>query len=424
MASRLTLTLPPTVGSREVEVDRKRFSIGRTPENDLVVDDSSLSRRHALIEEFDGVFHVSDCGSSNGTLINGGDVAGAVELHDWDVLTFGGVGNIVVRLQDDSQTNNSPAQSTPAGAGSPVYPQYATPASPHGPASAPVGVGGPPSWLSPPVIAISAAVVILLVAGLVLLLTGAGSQGVTKPSVAKKRPTPVESNEPPLESGNTSTPIETPIASNTSEVVEPINSSGGPESDELSYIEASGSKLLSSISRDTRPVLTDKPLKEINAQIQRYRNSPSSLRESLRAMKQDIGAVSAAARANGLKPPLAVYATLARIDKDGGRGDPAQVAGQICPALNRMKRIFGDELANDSLLSVAGLEEGAILQGRITRLASRVNDSPTTIRTVWYLHDHQIISPETFNFVLRFIAIGIIAQNPQKFGIAAEPLTF
>ncbi len=401
-------------------VDSKRFSIGRTPENDLFLDDTSLSRRHALIEEFDGAFNLSDCGSSNGTLINGRTIVGAAKLQDWDVLTFGGVGDILARLQDDSQTNNSLTQSTPMSAGSPVYPQYAALPSPPSNVSATVGGAQSASWLSAPVIAIGAAVVILLVAGLVLLITDAGRGRGTKQIVTKKQPTPVASNDA-NENVETPTPGETPTTPNTGEVESSPGDHGGSD---LSYIEASASKLLTAISRDTRPVLTEKPLKEIDGQIQRYRNSPSSVRESLRAMKRDIGAVTVTAKSNGLKPALAAYATLARMDTDGGRGDPVQVASQICPALNRMIRIFGDELANDSLLSVAGLEEGAALQSKITRLASRVNDSPTTIRSIWYLHKNQIIRDETYRFVLRFIALGIISQDPQKFGIAAEPLTF
>src|SRR2546425_13029730 len=100
--SRLTLTLPPTLGSEKVEVDTKRFTIGRTPENDLVIEDTSLSRRHALIENFEGRFNLSDCGSSNGTFINGRPVTALTALSDWDVLTFGGVGDILVRIEDDS----------------------------------------------------------------------------------------------------------------------------------------------------------------------------------------------------------------------------------------------------------------------------------------------------------------------------------
>ena len=104
MSTRLTLTLPPILGSETVEVDAKRFSIGRTPENDLVIADTSLSRRHALIENFEGRFNLSDCGSSNGTFINGTPVTALTELSDWDVLTFGGVGDILVRSDDDAGT--------------------------------------------------------------------------------------------------------------------------------------------------------------------------------------------------------------------------------------------------------------------------------------------------------------------------------
>jgi putative peptide zinc metalloprotease protein len=44
------------------------FSIGRGPENDIVLADTSISRRHAeLIDLGDGSFRLRDLGSSNGT---------------------------------------------------------------------------------------------------------------------------------------------------------------------------------------------------------------------------------------------------------------------------------------------------------------------------------------------------------------------
>lgn len=418
MATRLRLTLPTSLGSKEVEVDKKRFSIGRTPENDLVVDDSSLSRRHALIEDYDGVFNLSDCGSSNGTFINGQSVTSVAALHDWDVLTFGGVGDIVVRVGDESRPTESPGQSTGANAIAP--PKYSATAISHN--ANHLTSREARSWLSAPVIAASAAVLILVIAGLVLLISKAGSSSsrTTKPGIARKQQRVSESDNNNQER-NSPTPTET-----TSDPINTNVGSNGPDdagSADLSAIEAAASKVLNGISKDTHPVLTEKPLMEINAQIQRYRNSPSSLRDELRAMKRDILQVSAAAKSNGIRAPMAVYATLAQIDKDG-RGDPVQVAGQLCPALAKMRRIFGDELANDSLLTVAALEEGPSLQLRITRLAGRVNDSPTTIRSVWYLHEHQVISNVTYDFILRFMAIGVISQDPQKFGITAEPLTF
>ncbi len=406
MPTRLTLTLPPTLGSETVEVDTKRFSIGRTPENDLVIEDNSLSRRHALIENFEGRFNLSDCGSSNGTFVNGKSITGSTELSDWDVLTFGGIGDILVRI--DSGTHASGVQLSgvqPAGSARAI--------------AKPIAAGNQ-SWLSGPVIAVGSAVVIILVTVIALLIAqNSNSPGGSKPVITKKTP-PIIDNE--NEDDRPSTPNVTAPSPGIGES-SPINS-GSPESNELSMIETYASRVLSGISKDTHQVLTEKPLAEINAQVQRYKGS-STLRDELQAMKRALPQVSATAKSNGVRTPLAVYATLARMDKDGGRSDPGQVAATVCQSLSKTRAMFGDEqIANDTLLWVASLEEGPALQSKITRFSGRVNDSPSTIRTIWYLHDHQVISDQTHNFVLRFLAIGVIAQNPQKFGIAAEPLTF
>lgn len=418
MASRLTLTLPHGFGSKEVEVIGKRFSIGRTPENDLALDDTTLSRRHALIEEFDGVFSISDCGSSNGTLVNGQAVSGGTRLQDRDVLTFGGVGNIVVRVRDDVQLPDAQVQPASLNLGGVAgHSGYA--ATQNQAASAATTAGNP--WLSAPVIAVGSALLILLVAGLALVIIefGSDSNRNSKIGIAKKQP-PFNQNNDNSQDIPSPTPSET--IPNINADLNPDNGNDTASTD-LASIEAAASKVLSGISRDTRPVLTEKPLKQIDSQIQRYRSSPAALRDALRAMKQAIPAVSAIAKSNGLRPPLLIYATLARMDANGGRGEPAQVAAQISPELGKMRKIFGDELANDSLLSLAAVEEGAALQFRITKLAGRVNDSPTAIRSIWYLHEHQVIRDDTYSFVLRFIAIGVISQDPQKFGIAAEPLS-
>jgi pSer/pThr/pTyr-binding forkhead associated (FHA) protein len=410
MPSRLTLTLPPGFGAEETEVYAKRFSIGRTPENDLVLDDSSLSRRHALIENYEGRFYLSDCGSSNGTLINGRQVTSPSELSDWDVLTFGGVGDIVARVREEAvetsdQAGAVSAQSLPyTGARAVVKGAKSVPATDQ-------------SWLSLPLIAGGAAVVILLVTVVALIAISTGSNSRVPP-INVRRQTPVSVND--NDNNAAGIPSSSPSTSDVN--------AGGPSpiangADDLSSIEAYALKVLSGISPDPHPVLNEKSVGAINEQVQRYKGS-STLRDELQTMKRALPQVSSAAKSNGVRIPLAVYATLARIDKDGGRGDPSQVAASLCPALARMRAIFGDELANDSLLSVAGLEEGPGLQGKITKLSGKVSDSVSTIRSIWYLHDHDVINPGTYNFLLRFLAIGVIAQNPQKFGIAAEPFTF
>jgi len=407
MPGRLKLTLPTAFGNKTVEVQNKRFTIGRTPENDLTIDDRSLSRRHALIETIEDRFNLSDCGSSNGTFINGRQITAPTQLEDWDVLTFGGVGDVLVRVEADSLPFSEPASN-------PVINRQS--AETLAPAQQPAKLSGTTSSFRMPLIAIVSAVGILFIAGLALVI-GHRSTPDLNANSNKTRPrsdarevyveTPDDNSSP----ANTDSPG--PISDDNNLNVEP---------GDLSAIETAASKVLSSISRDTHPVLTQKPLTAINAQIQQYRGS-ASLQDELRNMKRALPQVSSVAKSNGVRTPLLMYVTLAKIDRDG-RGDPTQVATALCPTLARMRAVFGDELANDSLLSVAALEEGEALQSRITKLASRVNDSPTTIRSIWYLHDHQVISDQTYNFVIRFMAMGVIAQDPQKFGLSAEPLNF
>jgi hypothetical protein len=55
-------------------------TIGRAPENSIVVNDQWVSKRHARIH-FDGVgFLVDDAGSTNGTLVNGLPAGGGTPL--------------------------------------------------------------------------------------------------------------------------------------------------------------------------------------------------------------------------------------------------------------------------------------------------------------------------------------------------------
>ncbi len=65
-------------------------TIGRAPENDIVLEALEVSRRHARIEYHTGRFEVVDQGSTNGTLVNGVAVERAV-LQDRDQLTLGSV---------------------------------------------------------------------------------------------------------------------------------------------------------------------------------------------------------------------------------------------------------------------------------------------------------------------------------------------
>lgn len=64
------------------------ISIGRSPECDITIMDSSVSRHHAEIRPRGDGFVIRDLDSTNGTRVNGVRVTER-ELHDGDELTFG-----------------------------------------------------------------------------------------------------------------------------------------------------------------------------------------------------------------------------------------------------------------------------------------------------------------------------------------------
>ncbi len=49
---------------------RAELTIGRAPDNDLVLAKPGVSRRHARLEEVDGSWFIEDCGSLYGTYLN------------------------------------------------------------------------------------------------------------------------------------------------------------------------------------------------------------------------------------------------------------------------------------------------------------------------------------------------------------------
>ncbi len=74
----LALEVTPVPGRTASEGIR----LGRGPENDLVVDDGTLSRAHLLLKLVEGRWFVEDLHSSNGTRVNGeplGDAAVPIE---------------------------------------------------------------------------------------------------------------------------------------------------------------------------------------------------------------------------------------------------------------------------------------------------------------------------------------------------------
>jgi DNA-binding NtrC family response regulator len=91
-ANAARLILDPPGGRRSEVALGDETWLGRSSTSTVVLDDASVSRRHALIRRDDRGDHVIiDLGSSNGTFVNGGRVNLPLVLQDGDELRLGDV---------------------------------------------------------------------------------------------------------------------------------------------------------------------------------------------------------------------------------------------------------------------------------------------------------------------------------------------
>ncbi len=77
----------PNVGARFL-LDHDIVTTGRHPNNDIFLDDVTVSRKHAEFRRDNGRFEVVDVGSMNGTYVNGARVD-ATALNHGDEVQIG-----------------------------------------------------------------------------------------------------------------------------------------------------------------------------------------------------------------------------------------------------------------------------------------------------------------------------------------------
>lgn len=72
MAQFILVYTHPSEGEQRFDLAPGRsYRIGSRPDNDIVIDQKDVSRRHAVLRVQDGTFHITDLDSKNGTFING-----------------------------------------------------------------------------------------------------------------------------------------------------------------------------------------------------------------------------------------------------------------------------------------------------------------------------------------------------------------
>jgi hypothetical protein len=186
------------------------YTIGRSADNNLVVPDTPVSRRHAQLELRENRWYVRDLDSSNGTFLNRQPLIGAQPLNNGDLIALG------------ETTLAFAVQAAPgARAAAPLPPMAGAGARARQPAAA----GRRRGWLVP---AIVAAVLVLLVLAAVLLARGlidktsepgSGEPGITLPGLPSGLPAlpsglpALPTGLPALPTGLPSIPTELPVPS-------------------------------------------------------------------------------------------------------------------------------------------------------------------------------------------------------------------
>lgn len=429
--------------AKRVSVERETFIVGRHSENDLSFADARLSREHLRIERSGDVFAVSDSGSSNGTTLNAETLSRPVPLKNGDRLNLGGALEIEVEIvsedagkedfspKDNEFENPNPVDENALISGKPaVESPPETGSASLSATSASNSTSFSVFWLAP----VFGLLVLFLVGGLFFAFSGKGEKETARDddfiysrntyssrkqnSTFDETPTPQRSSTVENSNGNQT-------ASSTLETVNAQTATG--ISGDAEKIEQSSASFLRQIAQnDPKAFLTGKQIGIVSAKINQFKNS-TALAANLKAVKKDWSQFESLASSKNLKPQFLAIAAVAKLGNSSG--NPLSIAQTMLPVLSELKITLDNKLADDNLLIIAAYEQGATgksraLQSVIEALSKKSsNVSPREIRTIWFLRESGKLSETEFEFAIRFLAIGIIAQNPKNFGVNAEPLT-
>src|SRR6185437_15837835 len=146
---------PATPGGTPEPAVPEIVRIGRAPESDIVIPDTSASRNHAELHRDGGDLRIVDLGSSNGTYVNGQRVK-ETRLSEGDIVGIGSsvfrlAGQHLLKIHDAAAaveaTSAAAAVSVLPDDGAPLAP---SPAEPAGPAPAPPAAAPAPPVPPPP----------------------------------------------------------------------------------------------------------------------------------------------------------------------------------------------------------------------------------------------------------------------------------
>lgn len=86
----LLIGMSQEVRGKNINIDKDEISIGRKAENDVVIDNPTVSGRHCTVIRQDNKYTVKDLGSTNGTRVNARDITEAA-LKPKDIIQVGSI---------------------------------------------------------------------------------------------------------------------------------------------------------------------------------------------------------------------------------------------------------------------------------------------------------------------------------------------
>lgn len=126
------------IPNQEFELVDDAIHIGRSADNQIIVNDAEVSRRHARIvrqqDEAGEQFMMEDLGSTNGTFVNGLRCTGLTPLSNGDVVELGESVRMVLvwseaapAAEDESEFDTADLPPLPAAKPAPAVPPSAAP---------------------------------------------------------------------------------------------------------------------------------------------------------------------------------------------------------------------------------------------------------------------------------------------------------
>ncbi|NPD26165.1 FHA domain-containing protein [Corallococcus sp. AB004] len=117
--AKLVVVAGPMEGE-EFALSELEYTVGRSADNPICIQDTSVSRKHVTLRKESSGWMVSDMGSGNGTILNGEPIAEETLLANGDVITLGDselryedTANSTAKVQ--APTGSRPRPSTAAG---------------------------------------------------------------------------------------------------------------------------------------------------------------------------------------------------------------------------------------------------------------------------------------------------------------------